>query len=79
MGVMEIIFWISISLIIYSTIIYLFLLNLLRGNNYDIDEDYLPTITLIICAYNEEKNILNKLKNVQDLDYPIEKNAGDSS
>ncbi len=73
MGVMEIIFWISISLIIYSTIIYLFLLNLLRGNNYDIDEDYLPTITLIICAYNEEKNILNKLKNVQDLDYPLEK------
>ena len=73
MGVMEIIFWISISLIIYSTIIYLFLLNLLRGNNYDIDEDYLPTITLIICAYNEEINILNKLKNVQDLDYPLEK------
>ncbi|MEC8839723.1 MAG: glycosyltransferase family 2 protein [Candidatus Neomarinimicrobiota bacterium] len=73
MGIVEIIFWISISLIIYSTIIYLILLNLFRNNNYVVDEDYLPTITLIICAYNEEKNILNKFKNVEDLEYPMEK------
>ena len=72
-SIIEIIFWISISLVVYSTIIYLFLLNLFRTNNYDIDENYLPTVTLIICAYNEEKNILKKLKNVQDLDYPSEK------
>ena len=73
MGIVEIIFWISISLIIYSTIIYLILLNLFRNNDYVVDEDYLPTITLIICAYNEEKNILNKFKNVEDLEYPMEK------
>ena len=73
MGIVEIIFWISISLMIYSTIIYLILLNLFRNNDYVVDEDYLPTITLIICAYNEEKNILNKFKNVEDLEYPMEK------
>ena len=73
MGIVEIIFWISISLIIYSTIIYLILLNLFRNNDYVVDEDYLPTITLIICAYNEEKNILNKFKNVEDHEYPMEK------
>ena len=73
MGIVEIIFWLSISLIIYSTIIYLILLNLFRNNDYVVDEDYLPTITLIICAYNEEKNILNKFKNVEDLEYPMEK------
>ena len=73
MCIVEIIFWISISLIIYSTIIYLILLNLFRNNDYVVDEDYLPTITLIICAYNEEKNILNKFKNVEDLEYPMEK------
>ncbi len=73
MGIVEIIFWLSISLIIYSTIIYLILLNLFRNNDYVVDEDYLPTITLIICAYNEEKNILNKFNNVEDLEYPMEK------
>ena len=73
MGIIEIVFWISISLVIYSTIIYPFLLNLFKKNNYDVDENYLPTVTLIICAYNEEKNILKKLKNVQELDYPFEK------
>ena len=73
MGILEIILWISIILIIYSTIIYLILLNLFRNNDYVVDEDYLPTITLIVCAYNEEKNILNKFNNVEDLEYPMEK------
>jgi len=71
--ILEIIFWLSISLVAYSTIIYFLLLKLFRRNNYNIDENILPTVTLIICAYNEEKNILNKLKNVEELDYPLEK------
>ena len=62
MGIIEIVFWISISLVIYSTIIYPFLLNLFKKNNYDVDENYLPTVTLIICAYNEEKNICRTFK-----------------
>jgi len=73
MVIVEIIFWISIILIIYSTIIYLILLNLFRNNDYVVKEDYLPTIALIICAYNEEENIQNKLKNVEGLVYPKEK------
>ena len=64
MGIIEIVFWISIGLIIYSTIIYLLLLKVFKHKKYVLDENYLPSITLIICAYNEEKNILNKLKNV---------------
>lgn len=73
MDIIEIIFWTSTSLIIYSTIIYLFLLNLLKNKNFVIDENYTPSITMIICAHNEEKNIQNKLNNIQNLDYPLEK------
>ena len=73
MDIIEIIFWTSTSLIIYSTIIYLFLLTLLKNKNFVIDENYTPSITMIICAHNEEKNIQNKLNNIQNLDYPLEK------
>ena len=73
MGIIEIIFWINIGLIIYSTIIYLLLLKVFKHKKYVVDENYLPSITLIICAYNEEKNILNKLKNVEEIEYPLEK------
>jgi|TARA_B100001750_G_scaffold108085_1_gene85455 cellulose synthase/poly-beta-1,6-N-acetylglucosamine synthase-like glycosyltransferase len=73
MGIIEIVFWISIGLIIYSTIIYLLLLKVFKHKKYVVDENYLPSITLIICAYNEEKNILNKLKNVEEIEYPLEK------
>ncbi|MGV8056420.1 MAG: glycosyltransferase [Smithellaceae bacterium] len=34
---------------------------------------YLPNITIIISAYNEEKNIQNKLDNLHSLDYPLNK------
>ena len=67
MGIIEIVFWISIVLIIYSTIIYLLLLKVFKHKKYVMDENYLPSITLIICAYNEEKNILKKLINVEEL------------
>lgn len=73
MGIIEIVFWISIGLIIYSTIIYLLLLKVFKHKKYVVDENYLPSITLIICAYNEEKNIQNKLKNVEEIEYPLEK------
>ena len=73
MGISEIILLSSFGLIFYSTIIYVFMLNIFKNKNYEINEDYLPSITLIICAYNEEKNIENKLQNVKELDYPFEK------
>ena len=73
MGISEIIFLSSFGLIFYSTIIYVFMLKIFKNKNYEINEDYLPSITLIICAYNEEKNIENKLQNVKELDYPHEK------
>jgi cellulose synthase/poly-beta-1,6-N-acetylglucosamine synthase-like glycosyltransferase len=73
--IIEILFWISISLIIYTyvgyplvTLIYsLFVKNLV--NKQDIE----PKVTFLITAYNEEKNVRQKLENTISLDYPKEK------
>ena len=67
------IFWISGGLIIYTTVIYYFILKVLKQNDYEKNEQYLPNISLIICAYNEEKCVAAKLKNTFTLDYPREK------
>ena len=73
MKILQIIFWISGCLIIYSTVIYFFLLKLFKQNHYKRNDQYLPSISIIICAYNEEKSIASKLQNTQGLDYPLEK------
>jgi len=70
---LKIIFWISVGLIIYTTVIYYFLLKIFKQNDYKKDDTYVPGITLIISAYNEEKCINIKLQNTLKLDYPLEK------
>jgi len=41
--------------------------------NLSLNERYEPTVTIIIATYNEAKNILNKLQNIEELDYPKDK------
>ncbi len=36
-------------------------------------DSYLPYVTMVVAAYNEEKVIEEKLKNILDLDYPNDK------
>lgn len=48
----------------------LWLLAKLRPVNIDRDEDFLPTVTLLITAYNEEREIETKLLNSLALNYP---------
>jgi len=73
MLVFQTLFWISGILIIYTSIIYYFILKLFQQIHYEKDEDYLPSISLVICAYNEEKRIREKLENTFNLEYPLEK------
>lgn len=71
-----IVFWITVALIFYVYIGYIlaiFLLSLIIRNPVRVDEGYEPTVTLIITAYNEEKDIAKKLENTLDLDYPHRK------
>lgn len=66
--------WISIFIFlsIYPFIIYpliLKLLSLLAAKTI-VKGNYTPSISVIICAYNEEKNIRKKIENTLQLQYP---------
>ncbi len=75
--ILYIIFWASVFLIFYNYFLYPLLLKLLlkvqRKQNLEVDESFLPTVTLVISAFNEEKVIEQKIKNSLELDYPSDK------
>lgn len=71
-GLATTVFWTCSALLLYLYVLYPPLVRLLaarfgvpvaRGTN-------LPTITIIVTAYNEEKSILAKLSNLAGLEYP---------
>lgn len=72
---MKILFWISISVILYVYLGYPILICLLSVfYKKPLKGKYIyPTVSIIMSAYNEEKNIENKIKNFQGLDYPEER------
>ncbi|MCP4748619.1 MAG: glycosyltransferase family 2 protein [Desulfobacteraceae bacterium] len=71
----EFIFIFSLLFIFYVYFGYPFLLFVIgifkRQNRYE--EDYLPNVTIIIAAYNEEANIEGNINNKLNLDYPCDK------
>jgi cellulose synthase/poly-beta-1,6-N-acetylglucosamine synthase-like glycosyltransferase len=76
---MEILFWSSILILIYTYLGYgilLFLLVKIKGKK-DLPavppDDLLPPVTFLVAAYNERKWIAEKYQNTIALDYPKEK------
>jgi len=76
---MEIIFWISLIIIVYTYLGYGFILYLMLrirrvfyGQRPQVfyDHDQMPTCTLLIAAYNEESFITEKIRNTLKLEYP---------
>lgn len=63
---------ISIFFILYSYLIYPLLLFILRLFRKKIIRkgDITPKLSILICAYNEEKKIRQKIENTLSLDYP---------
>lgn len=77
---MILVFWISIFIVIYTFIGYgliLFLLVKIKRlfiKAYQFkNDDKLPSVTILVAAYNEEEIISEKIANTLDLDYPKEK------
>lgn len=71
----ETIFWFALFLVVYTYFIYpviLVVLNLFLSKPID-KEDITPSVSLIITAYNEEKNIRKKIEDTLNLDYPENK------
>jgi cellulose synthase/poly-beta-1,6-N-acetylglucosamine synthase-like glycosyltransferase len=70
-------FWGSLGLILYSYVLFP-LLVVLRGmlwrKPYESEEtNPLPLVSIIIAAYNEEREIGGKLENIRSIDYPRER------
>ncbi len=69
---MELVFWVSVGLIVYTYAGYPLLLALLQlvCHRPVTKRTYLPPVTIIIPFYNEERRVRDKLQNTLDLDYP---------
>lgn len=66
----QIIFFLSIILLIYSIVLFPLLLLTKRKKRYNIDPNYQPLVTLVITVHNEEKVIETKIKNTIESNYP---------
>lgn len=79
---MEILFWISLAIVFYTFLGYGILLYILVSIRRlvvgprkppQVDSDQLPSLTLVVAAYNEEDLIEEKVRNTLALAYPVEK------
>ena len=75
-------FWVCLAIVFYTYLGYgivLYLLVLVKRlftkakPQADIPDECLPAVTLMVCAYNEEEIINDKMKNTAQLDYPKDK------
>jgi len=71
----EIVFWIAVAAIAYTYAGYPLLLMILSRfrSKPVLRRDFSPPVTVIIAAYNEERDIAHKLENTLALDYPKSK------
>jgi cellulose synthase/poly-beta-1,6-N-acetylglucosamine synthase-like glycosyltransferase len=73
--VAEFVFWLSAAALLYTYVGYpllLILMSRLRPRRV-LRADFAPSVTIIITAYNEERDLAAKLENTLALDYPQDK------
>jgi cellulose synthase/poly-beta-1,6-N-acetylglucosamine synthase-like glycosyltransferase len=80
---LKVIFWVCVAVVFYTYLGYGMLLwliisikRLVRGKHSPTPmptDDELPTMTLMICAYNEQDVVKEKMQNTRALDYPKDK------
>src|SRR4051812_44199357 len=72
----EIVFWLSAAALCYAYVGYpilLVMVSRLRGREVARNEDCTPSVSVIITAYNEERDLAAKLENTLALDYDRDK------
>ena len=79
---MATLFWLCMAIVVYTYVGYGIVLYLLvfvkrlatkAKPLADITDDRLPEVTLMVCAYNEEDIIAEKMDNTRRLDYPTDR------
>ena len=83
MLLLKVLFWVCLFIVFYTYLGYGMLLwliirikRLVKGRPAPIpmpSDDELPTMTLMICAYNEQDVVAEKMQNTRALDYPKDK------
>ncbi len=74
--VLSIIFWIAIGLVLWSYVFYPVALNFLAGffgRKPSFSETFIPSVAILVPAYNEESVIARKIENLLALDWPADK------
>jgi cellulose synthase/poly-beta-1,6-N-acetylglucosamine synthase-like glycosyltransferase len=74
-GIAETIFWACAAILIYVYLGYPLLLALIAAfaRRPEPEPDYLPTLSVLLSAYNEEAHIGQKIERTLKLDYPADK------
>jgi cellulose synthase/poly-beta-1,6-N-acetylglucosamine synthase-like glycosyltransferase len=73
---LEIVFWALFAVLLWTHALYPAFaraLALVRTRPVHRDEAHLPTVVVIVAAYNEEAVIERRIANLRELDYPAEK------
>lgn len=74
---MKIVFWGAIALLFFSYIGFALLVyavaKAFKRNQWKFSREYIPTVTIIVSAYNEEEIIQEKMANLLELNYPEDK------
>lgn len=80
---LKIIFWVTLAIVVYTYVGYGIILyailairRTIKGKRHKPQlptDEQLPTITLLICAYNEEDVVHEKMANTLAIDYPKDK------
>ena len=83
MVTLKVIFWICLAIVVYTYVGYGVLLYLLlcvkrllcKPQKEPVlpNDNQLPDVTLMICAYNEEDIIGEKMENIRQIDYPADR------
>ena len=83
MVTLKVIFWICLAIVVYTYVGYGVLLSLLlcvkrllcKPQKEPVlpNDNQLPDVTLMICAYNEEDIIGEKMENIRQIDYPADR------
>ena len=83
MVTLKVIFWICLAIVVYTYVGYRVLLYLLlcvkrllcKPQKEPVlpNDNQLPDVTLMICAYNEEDIIGEKMENIRQIDYPADR------
>jgi cellulose synthase/poly-beta-1,6-N-acetylglucosamine synthase-like glycosyltransferase len=72
------VFWTLIGLLSYSYFLFPVIIGIIakskrKQNNFSPVQRDLPRISIIVSAYNEQKHIGDKIRNIMDADYPADK------